>query len=223
MITNNIQIVPAVWPIDLNTGANPGDYVSMKNYNKCLVSISLRTAAGTAAVTLVQAKNVAATGAKALAFTRYYMTGIKLNYTSPSAPFDVGEVVNGTGGGQGTVFKDTGSYLLLYTVNATAFVNAEVLTGVTSGSTATCSGTNTHEDILLPVDLAAGVNTFTMPAVANRKYLIPIDASMLDADNDYDCVRVHIAQATAAGIGAAEYILMEPRYAEEPMPSAIYD
>jgi hypothetical protein len=223
MNTHNIQIVPAVWPVDFNTAANPGDYVSMKNYKKCLVSIMQNTAAGTAAVTLVQARNVAATGAKALAFNRYYMTGIKLNYTSPTGMFTVGETVTGAGGGSGVVYKDTGSYLLLYTVNATAFVDTELLTGGTSGTTATCSGTNTHEDILLPVDLAAGVNTFTIPAVANRKYVIPIDASMLDADNDYDCVRVNIAQATAAGIGSAEYILMEPRFVEEPMPTAIYD
>jgi len=222
-MSKNIHIVPAIWPVDFNTGANPGDYINMKNYKTAFVSIMQNTAAGTAAVTLVQAKDVAATGAKALAFTRYYMTGIKLNYTSPTGMFTVGETVTGAGGGSGVVYKDYGNCLLLYTVNATAFVDAELLTGGTSGITATCSGTNTDEDTLLPVDLAAGVNTFTIPAVATRKYVIPITADMLDGANGYDCVRVHIAQATAAGIGSAEYILADPRYSEEPMPSAIYD
>jgi hypothetical protein len=212
-----------IWPVDFNTGANPGDYVSLKDYQKLGILISQNTAAGTAAVTLVQAKDVAATGAKALAFTRYWMTGVKLNYDGATGRFTVGETVTGAGGGSGVVYYDNGSYLLLYTVNATAFVDNEVLTGGTSGTTASADGIGINEDIMLPVDLAAGVNTFTIPAVAQRKYGIEITPDMLDRANDYDCVRVHIAQATAAGIGSCVYILEDGKSKTVPMPTAIYN
>lgn len=212
-----------IWPVDFNTGANTGKYVSLKDYQKLGILISQNTAAGTAAVTLMQAKNVAALGAKALAFTRYWVSGVKLNYDGASGKFTVGETVTGTGGGSGVVYYDNGAYLLLHTVNATAFVDNETLTGGTSGTTASADGTGIDEDIMLPVDLAAGVNTFTIPAIAQRKYGIEITPDMLDRDNDYDCVRVHIAQATAAGIGSCVYILEGGKCKGIPMPTAIYD
>lgn len=212
-----------IWPVDFNTGANPGDYVTLKNDQKLGILISQNTAAGTAAVTLVQAKNVAALGAKALAFTRYWMTGVKLNYDGASGRFTKGETVTGAGGGSGVVYYDNGAYILLYTVNATPFVDNETLTGGTSGTTASADGIGIDEDIMLPVDLAAGVNTFTIPAVAQRKYGIEVTPDMLDRDNDYDCVRVHIAQATAAGIGSCVYILEGGKAKTIPMPTAIYD
>jgi hypothetical protein len=212
-----------IWPVDFNTGANPGDYVSLKDFQKLGIIISQNTAAGTAAVTLLQAKNVAALGAKALAFTRYWMTGVKLNYDGASGKFTVGETVTGAGGGSGVVYADCGSYLLLYTVNATAFVDNEVITGGTSGTTANADGIGINEDMMLPVDLAAGVNTFTIPAVAQRKYGIEVTPDMLDRANDYNCVRVNIAQATAAGIGSCLYVLEGGKTKGIPMPTAIYD
>jgi len=223
MIFDKMLFPQAVWPVDFHTDANAGDYVSLKDYPTVGVLISQNTAAGTAAVTLVQAKDVAATGAKALAFTRYWVSGVKLNYDNPTGKFTVGEVVNGAGGGQGTVYYDNGTYLLLYTVNATAFVDNETITGATSATTASADGIGINEDIMLPVDLAAGVNTFTIPAVAQRKYGIEITADMLDRDNDYDCARVHIAAASDAGIGSAVYILTEGKVKGIPMPTAIYD
>jgi len=223
MIFDKMLFPQAVWPVDFTTGANAGDYVSLKDYPAVGVLISQNTAAGTAAVTLVQAKGVAATGAKTLAFTRYWVSGVKLNYDNSTGKFTVGEVVNGAGGGQGTVYYDNGTYLLLYTVNASAFVDNETITGVTSATTASADGIGINEDIMLPVDLAAGVNTFTIPAVAQRRYGIEITADMLDRDNDYDCVRVNIAQATGAGIGSAIYIMPEGKTKGIPMPTAIYD
>lgn len=216
------HIVPAIWPVDLNTGANAGDYVSLKLYTHCTVNIACGTVAGggTAVVTLKQATAVGGTGEKALAFTKYWMTGTKLKINTKTGTFAVGETVTGTGTGAGVVYKDNGDHLLLYTVNGTAFVDAETVTGGTSGFTAKADGIGVDEDILLPCTCSS---TFTIPAVSNRKYVIEVEATSLDMDNEYDCMRVHIAQAGAGNIGSADYILSGARYSGDPMPSAIYD
>jgi hypothetical protein len=183
------------------------------------ITVGVVGGGGTCVVTLSQAKDVAATGAKTLAFTKYYMTGVKLKYTAPTGKFTVGETVSGAGGGSGVVYKDMGSYLLLYTVNATAFVDGETLTGASSGVTAKADGIGIDEDIMLPCTCS---NTFTIPAVSNRKYWIEIDPSSLDVENGFDCVKVHLAQAGASNIGCADYII-EPKHVSLPMLSSIYD
>lgn len=63
------------WPIvDLKTGANTGDWVSLKNYHH--VAIVFFSAVGTAGddptLTVLQASDVAGTGSKALTFTTIY-------------------------------------------------------------------------------------------------------------------------------------------------------
>ncbi|MCK9474258.1 hypothetical protein, partial [Sulfurimonas sp.] len=116
-------------------------------------------------------------------------------------------------------YKDTGSALYLYTVNATAFVDAETITGGTSGVTASADGIGIDEDVMLPCTCAS---TFTIPAVSNRKYWIEIDPSSLDVANDFDCIMVNIAQASNGCIGGADYII-EPKHIGLPMESAIYD
>jgi len=215
------HIVPAVWPVDLNTADNPGDYVSLKNYGHCTVDISIGVTTGTSVVTLVQATTVAGTGAKALAFTKAWMTGAKLKINTKTGNFTVGETVTGAGGASGVVYKDNGDHLLLYTVNATAFVNAETVTGGTSGITAKADGIGIDADMLLPFVVAS--NTFTIPAVSNRKYVIEVDACELDSANEYDCMMLDLADASNGCIGSANYILSLPRYTAEPMPTAIYD
>jgi hypothetical protein len=63
------QIVSAIVPISLDAGANNGDYVSLKNYERCTVVFF--KAAGTAGddptVTLYEATAVDGTGAQVLA------------------------------------------------------------------------------------------------------------------------------------------------------------
>lgn len=68
----NVQIVPAVMPIDLNSGANPGDWVSLKNYERVTVVVlaSAGSAANDLTLTVNQAQDVSGTGSKALNFTR---------------------------------------------------------------------------------------------------------------------------------------------------------
>lgn len=77
MLSNNLlveeaQIVAAIIPVDSQTAANNGDYVSLKNYDRC--TILVYKAAGVAGddpvLTVTQAQDVAGTGVKALNFTR---------------------------------------------------------------------------------------------------------------------------------------------------------
>lgn len=72
LLVETAQIVAAIIPVDSQTGANNGDWVSMKNFDRCTVVIL--KAAGVAGddpvITMKQATDVAGTGAKALNFTR---------------------------------------------------------------------------------------------------------------------------------------------------------
>lgn len=65
------QIVSAITPVNLATGANNGDWVNMENYGRCTVVV--HKGAGTAGedpvITLRQATDNAGTDAKALTFT----------------------------------------------------------------------------------------------------------------------------------------------------------
>ena len=72
-LMESIQIVTAFPPSDINSDAD-GDWVSLKNYDGCLVVF--HKAAGTAgddpSIRLRQATDVAGTGAKALTFNHIY-------------------------------------------------------------------------------------------------------------------------------------------------------
>ena len=62
------QIVPFVMPIDLNSGANAGDWVSMKNFERLTICVlaSAGTAANDLTMTVSQAVNVSGGSSKAL-------------------------------------------------------------------------------------------------------------------------------------------------------------
>ena len=62
------QVVSAFIPVDLQDGANDGDWVSMRGYRKltCILFKAVGTAGDDPTVTLEQATAVAGTGAKAL-------------------------------------------------------------------------------------------------------------------------------------------------------------
>ncbi|MBB95587.1 MAG: hypothetical protein CML68_13480 [Rhodobacteraceae bacterium] len=64
-----VQIVPAIVPVDLSSGANAGDWISMKNYER--VTVVFFKGAGTAGddptVTLNEATAVDGTGSQTLA------------------------------------------------------------------------------------------------------------------------------------------------------------
>jgi hypothetical protein len=100
-LIENCQIVSAFPPSDINSDAD-GDWVSMKNYNRCL--ILFHKVAGTAgddpSLVLEQATDVSAGSAKALNFTHIYHkigatalsaigTFTKVNLTSATNDLDL--------------------------------------------------------------------------------------------------------------------------------------
>jgi hypothetical protein len=69
-ILEKMQIVSAIVPVNLATGANTGDWVSMKHYGRCAIVFFTGVGANDPTVTLNQAKSVAGGSSKALNFTR---------------------------------------------------------------------------------------------------------------------------------------------------------
>lgn len=156
-LTQNGKPVIMAVPIDTTGAAVVGDYVSMKGYSHLTIIIAQGAwAAGTPAVTLVQATDVAATGAKALGFTKYW-TGVALT-----------------------------------------------------------------QDLLTEVAVVS--DTFNLTAVANTYTVLEIDASSLDVDNNFDCVRVNVATPGAnADLIAVFGWLSGTRYPQASPMSAIID
>lgn len=154
--TDKGKFVTGVAPVALTAD---GDFVSMKGYQKLTVIISVDngTTVTGGAITLDQATDVAATGAKALAFT-------------------------------------------------TMKANTDVAASDTMVATAVTS------------------NTFTTDTTnaKNLLYVIEIDASDLDMDSNFDCVRVGCA-SMANAVGCVIYYLHGPRYAPTDATSAITD
>ena len=77
-LVEEMQIVPAITPVDLQTGANNGDYISFKNYRHCTVIIytGIGTAGDDEVISLTQATEVAGSTTKALNIdTIYYKVG----------------------------------------------------------------------------------------------------------------------------------------------------
>lgn len=75
------------------------------------------------------------------------------------------------------------------------------------------------------VTQAAG-NTFTHTDLAEQQAIIAIDITgdMLDADNGYDCIQATVADVgTNSQLGCLLYVLSEPRYGADPLPSGIID
>jgi hypothetical protein len=216
-------IIQAVGPEDLNTAANDGTYVCMKDYRSMEIHILIGDlAGGTAVVTVEQATTLAAAGEKALAFTKYYRTGQKLKINTVVGTFVAAETVTGTSSGNTAVVNkvSSGHLIISPVTGSTTWTDGEILTGTTSGATALVSGTGEGEDML--VEMPAVVNTFTTLAIAFRHYMIPIDAEMLDKANGFDCVHVKIAQAGVGETqGCAFYVMKDPRQRVYPQMSAL--
>lgn len=72
LFVEEAQIVMAIVPVDSQSGANTGDYVSLKNFERCTIVVI--KAAGVAGddpvLTVTQAQDVSGTGVKALNITR---------------------------------------------------------------------------------------------------------------------------------------------------------
>lgn len=71
-LLEKLQIAQGFLPVDMQTGANAGDWVSLKNYGRCAVVLfkAVGTAGDDPTITLSQATDVAGTDVKELNFTR---------------------------------------------------------------------------------------------------------------------------------------------------------
>lgn len=222
-MTPELLTVQAVGPEDLNTAANDGSYVSMKDYRSMEIHILIGDVAGGAAVvTVEQATSIAAAGEKAVTFTKYYQTGQKLKIDNQSGTFTVGEdVEGGSSGNTATIIKISKDYLIVaFLTGSTTWTDNEEITGDESAATADVNGTGENEDIL--VEMTASENTFSTLAATFKHYMIPIDASMLDVANGFDCCHVKIAQAASGETqGSAFYIMKDPVHRIYPQRSAL--
>ena len=223
-------VVPSVPPGDAAANAlvHAGDWVSLKNYNRCSVVMRVGTAVTTRTLRLQQATNVAGAGAAALNFTHVWRTGFRLYFdptTGNATDFVVGEAVTGAGAGAGVIHSIHGDHLVCHTHNGTVFVASELITGA-AGATANLLAANFYvdEDILVRQTVAAG-NTFVAPAVSDKTYVIEFNAADLNVPAGYDCILADISAVGAADDTArsVEYIMSGARYKEEPMKTAIRD
>jgi len=211
--------VPLLFPTTDQTGAVSSDIASMKIYRHVDLCINVGPIGKATAVTLNKSAAVAA-ATEALAFSKYYSTGFVLEYdgASTDTPAAAGETVTGAGGGVGYVYKDLGDKLICYAFNGTTFVDNEVLT-FSGGKTAVANGIQKNEDIMVP--RTASSNTFNLAAVANKQYIIPIDAA--DLGDGYDCIQVEIADCDTVTHLSIDAIFSKPRYGSEIPETAIYD
>lgn len=74
LVLEQLNIVEGFPPVDLQTGANNGDYVSLENYKHVAVVFvsGIGTPGDDPTLTIQQASDVAGTGAKALNFTEIF-------------------------------------------------------------------------------------------------------------------------------------------------------
>jgi len=236
-INAKIKVVKALgdMPSDASAGALTGDIISMKNWGHC--DILIRTGStfdADAAVTLHKGSSVSS-AATSLEFTRYYQQGKKLYIKDATGQFTVGETVTGgSSSTTGKVYKDCGSYLILYDclVSTPAFTKNEEISGGTSGYTATVDATQSggssygDDECDLLVPRTASSNTFNLLGSTEVEciYVIPVSAAMLG--DGYDCLELNIANSGGGSNAYADafYILSEPRYMDKVGgPSAIID
>ena len=73
----------------------------------------------------------------------------------------------------------------------------------------------------------AAANTYTSGTSGENDVMwcIEFDADELDVDNGFDCIRASVSDPGSGGdyYGYLEYILIEARYKQDPVPSAIVD
>lgn len=216
-------VVQLIGPEDLSEGASESAWVSMENYRSAEIHIFVGDLAGAgSAVTLDQATDNSGTGTKTLSFTKYYRTGQRISIGTVVGTFSADETITGgTSTNTATVVKVSSDELFVaFLSNGTTWTDGETITGGTSGATAVVSGTGTDEDTL--AEITAAANTFTTIAVTFKHYMIPIDSSMLDVDNDFTHFQLDMGDAAASETQAVAFaIMLEPRISKYGQLSAI--
>lgn len=221
-------IVQLIGPEDLSDGASASVWVSMENVHYGIIVLSLGDLAGAgAAITLDQATDSSGTGTKTLEYDYLYQSGQKLLFTGRSATnFLVGDtVIGGSSNNQGYVVKVGNGALWVVITTAgsgtgTTWTDNEALTASGSGASATMDGTGTDEDILL--QMAVTSDTYDIDTLAFKNYVIFIDHTMFDADNDFNHFQLDIADASSVEtIGSAIFIPLSMRTNVYPQVSLI--
>lgn len=70
---------------------------------------------------------------------------------------------------------------------------------------------------------AAATYTTTNNEAKQQIYVFDFGAEDLDIANDFDCLRMNVNAGNAAKVIAGLYILYNPKYGTDPLPSAIVD
>jgi hypothetical protein len=211
-------VVPLLWASQQD-GALVADIISMKNYKQADIYVMLGATVGQAGAITLQKGTSVSSAATALSFTRYYETGFKLKYTTPSVdtPAAAAETVAGNGGAAAVLYKDTGSELICYGFDGDTFVDGETVT-LSGGKTVVADGIQINEDILVP--RTATSNTFDIDDIGYKLYMIPVSSDMLG--DGYDCLELNVADLNTTDL-AAWAVLSGPRYMAEIPETAIYD
>lgn len=215
-----------IGPEDASEGASASPWVSLENYGGGWVVINVGDLAGAAsAVTLDQATDSSGTGTKTLGFTKYYQNGLKLAISGQSGTYVIGETLTGgTSLHTGKIIKISSDYLWITILTAnsgtgTTWTTTETLTG-TAGATATLTGTGSDEDMLL--ELTASSDTFDTLAITFKQYVIPVDNTMLDGDNDFSHFQLDMGDADASETQVcALFIPFNPRMMKYPQQTLI--
>ena len=155
------NIVAGIVPADLQTGANNGDWVSLKDYGRCVAVFfkGIGTAGDDPVFTLKQATDATGAGSKALTFT--------------------------------SVYSKVGTQ-----------------TGIANFTETTQAAAATYTD--------------AVSAEAQAIIGVEINATNLDVDGGFTHVQLSIPDVGGnAQLGCAFYIMLDPRYAGESMPSPI--
>ena len=218
-----MTILPSIHPVDSNSQAVAGTYISLKAHQRCTVLAELGVvAAGTVTIQLLQATNVAAAGAKALNFTHVWRLGAKVYHGATTGVFQVGEVVTGVGSGAtGLIHEIHGNHLVIYEIVG-VFAIGDTLTGTTSAATAVATTAALEYGLNCRVPMAAAANTIAL-TVAGETYEIEIEGSDLDINNGFDCMCAGVSASGGANLVAVNYLLSKLRYKEEPQKSAYQD
>ena len=214
----NHVVVPLLWASQQD-GALVADILSLKNYRQADIYVMLGATVGQAGAITLQKGTSVSSAATTMAFTRYYETGIKLKYTTPSVdtPAAADETVSGAGGAAATLYRDTGTELIMYGFDNDTFVDGETVT-LSGGKTVVADGIQINGDILIP--RTATSNTFNVNAAGYKLYMIPVSAE--DLGDGYDCVELNVADLNTTDL-AAWAVLSGPRYLAEIPETAIYD
>jgi len=221
-LEQNMTLIP-LFAQELNDAAVASNWMSMAQYTKAAVVVSVGDAAGgTFTITLDQATDADGTGSKTLAYTNAASTGQKFLIGNVTGTYTVGETITGSGSSNTAEVYQVGSgYILARCLTGgTTWTDGETLTGGTSGATSVLSGTGQNEDILLPLATDPS-STITVPAVTYKTYVINVDAASLDIANGYDHFQADLSDPGAAVFAAGYIVLYGAKDRGVPMPSAI--